>query len=93
MAHDSNSSYDYEADCDDIYAEGVATDQLDDTLVACPNCHEQIYEDVEFCPYCREYITHSTNPFADRPFLWTILGLFGMIAVIVIMLLSIPHAE
>lgn len=50
--------------------------------VACPDCGEQIYEEAEQCPYCGQYVTHSTSPWSGRPWWFVVLGLAGIVAVI-----------
>ncbi|MFK7769711.1 MAG: hypothetical protein AB8B55_21060 [Mariniblastus sp.] len=30
-----------------------------DYLIACPHCGEDIHDEVEQCPYCRQYILDS----------------------------------
>ena len=32
-------------------------DEPDDYTVPCPHCGEDIYDDVEQCPFCRQYIS------------------------------------
>ena len=69
------------------------TDDLDDwpdrdddedeaVVVACPSCGADVYEDVEQCPACGEWVTHSTHPFSGRSFWFVGLGLVGIAATI-----------
>jgi len=32
-------------------------DDQDDYTIPCPKCGEDIFDDVDQCPYCREYLT------------------------------------
>jgi len=54
----------------------------------CPNCGTEVYEDAEQCPHCGEYITHSHGPVAGRPAWWIILGFLGILATILVLILS-----
>lgn len=29
----------------------------EDYIVACPHCHEDIYDDVDQCPHCRQFLS------------------------------------
>lgn len=49
----------------------------------CPSCHEEIYEDAEQCPYCGEYVVHSSTAWEGKPTWWILLGLLGVVATIV----------
>ncbi len=71
-----------ETDDEDEYSE----DEEAQTL-PCPHCRAEIYEDAEQCPYCGEYVTHSTSIWAGRPWWWIVLGLLGIVAVIFVLLL------
>lgn len=56
----------------------------DDELetLPCPACGQQIYEEAEACPYCGEYVTHSTSVLAGKPFWFVALALLGIVSVI-----------
>ncbi len=56
-------------------------DESTDTIT-CPNCHEDVYEDAEQCPYCGWYIEHTTSAFDGKPFWFVLLGIAGIAAVI-----------
>ena len=61
-------------------------DQDEENLVVpCPNCGVQVYEDAEQCPACGEFIVHSTSAWSDKPAWWTLMGIAGIIAVILIL--------
>ena len=49
------------------------------STVSCSNCGEQIYDEAAVCPYCGDYVTHSTNVWAGRPFWWLALGAIGVL--------------
>ena len=60
--------------------------ETDETeTIDCPACHQPVYDDAEQCPYCGDYITVSTSPWAGRPWWWIAIGLLGLIAVIAIL--------
>jgi len=52
----------------------------------CPNCREEVYEESEQCPYCGEYITHSTSPWVGRPVWWVVVGLLGIAMTVLAMM-------
>ena len=68
-----------ESECDDD----------DSDTIACPQCGADVYEDAEQCPICGNYLIRDTNPLREssRPLAWLLLGLAGMAAAIVALLL------
>ena len=52
--------------------------------VPCPACGKEVYEEAERCPYCGDYIVHSSSGYVwkNRPVWWIVLGVFGILAVI-----------
>ena len=61
-------------------------DEVD--VIACGNCGAEVYAEAPQCPRCGEYLTRpSTHPFAGRS-LWFIgLGILGIVATIVTLVL------
>ena len=55
----------------------------------CPSCDAPIYEDAEQCPACGEYVTFSTAPLADWPGWLVALGLVGVLAVILTLIVAL----
>jgi predicted RNA-binding Zn-ribbon protein involved in translation (DUF1610 family) len=59
-------------------------DEFDDDdadLVKCPSCGEEIFEEAQQCPYCGDYVVHSTtSALVGRPFWFCVIGLLGMAA-------------
>ena len=55
--------------------------------VACPACAADVYEDAESCPACGEYIVLSKSGLSDWPGWFVALGLVGILAVILALLL------
>jgi predicted RNA-binding Zn-ribbon protein involved in translation (DUF1610 family) len=51
-------------------------------LLPCPSCGEPIYEEAEACPYCGEYVTHSTSVLASKPLWFVVLAILGIVAII-----------
>jgi len=49
---------------------------------ACPSCGAEIYEDVEQCPACGEYVAVSDAAISGWPWWFVALGLIGIVAVI-----------
>jgi hypothetical protein len=70
------------------YPDDDDLDQSSDDLLRCPECDEEVYEDAEQCPYCGQYIVHSTHPFHGRSGWWIALGALGIIAVILALAFS-----
>jgi hypothetical protein len=64
-------------------------DDDDSQTHPCPECGADVYEDAEQCPVCGNYLIRDTNPLrqSSRPLAWLLLGLAGMAAVIVALLL------
>ena len=75
---------DEDDDWEDPESEAFADD--DGGLVTCPSCGEEIFEDAQQCPYCGDYVVHSTSPFAGRSLWFCLLGLLGVAATIVCLL-------
>ncbi len=74
-------------DYDDDWTEPEEGSGDDDSaLLPCPSCNKEIHEDAERCPYCGDYVTHSTSPMAGRPFWFCALGLIGVAATIIYLL-------
>jgi len=67
-------------------------DQSDDSddwdTIPCPECGESIYEDTPSCPYCGHYITFSTNLWSNQSPVWIGVGMLGILAVIIILVLG-----
>ena len=51
-------------------------------LLPCPKCGALIHEESERCPACGEYVVHESSIWSGRSWLWIVLGLLGVIAVI-----------
>ncbi len=74
-------------------AKNAAEEDLDDEeasaeLIPCPNCGCDIYEDVDQCPLCGEFIIHSASPWwVGRGTGYTLLVLLGILATIVALLI------
>ncbi|MEX0937150.1 MAG: zinc ribbon domain-containing protein [Pirellulales bacterium] len=59
-----------------------------DTL-PCPECGEEIYEEAERCPYCGTYVIFHSSVWAGRSTAWIVLGLVGVVAVVVALVLFV----
>ncbi|MGC1273362.1 MAG: zinc-ribbon domain-containing protein [Planctomycetaceae bacterium] len=60
----------------------------DSSVVTCPNCGADVYEDAEQCPSCGEWIEHSTHPFAGRSMWFIVLGVLGIAVTITALVLA-----
>jgi hypothetical protein len=58
-------------------------DDAESSVTECPKCGADLYEDAVRCPLCGEYVTHSTSAWSQKPAWWRMLGLAGIIALIV----------
>jgi hypothetical protein len=76
---------------DDYLAEWEYPDDENDDdeseTVSCPDCGADVYEDAEQCPQCGHYLVSDTNPLRGLPAAWLWLGLAGVVAAIVALLL------
>lgn len=55
----------------------------------CPECGEEIYEDSDQCPKCGADVALGSNVWSGRPWWWKLLGILGIGAMILgLMLLS-----
>ena len=63
-------------------------DDDDPETIPCPECGEDIYEDAPSCPYCGHYVTFSTNRWSNRSMVWIGIGMAGILAVIVALVLG-----
>lgn len=73
----------WEDDClQDLPDDFDEPDDDEPVYLPCPNCGEDVYEELEQCPHCGEYITHSTSPWQGKSPLWIVLGIAGIVAVI-----------
>jgi hypothetical protein len=73
-------------DCDED-DEGDEWDDEESVVVACPSCGAEVYEEAEQCPACGEWITPSSHPFPGRSWWFIGLGLAGMAATIIVLVL------
>lgn len=71
------------------YPDELDSDDDDSLTDPCPECGADVFEDADQCPVCGHYVIRDTNPLREssRPLAWLILGLAGMAAVIVALLL------
>ncbi len=78
---------DWDSDSDDF--DDLVEDDSDETeVVVCPMCGTAVYEDAEQCPACGEWITTSTHPFAGRALWFVVLGVLGIVATIVVLVIT-----
>ncbi len=80
-----NDSYD---DGDDHDDPEPTWDEEDTDTVTCPACGADIYEDSEQCPVCGQYILSQTSAWQGKPLWWIVLGLLGIAAVTIGLLLG-----
>lgn len=76
--------YDFE---DDDFEDDYDDDEP--AYLPCPSCGDDVYEDLEQCPHCGDYITFSSSPWADKSIGWVLLGALGMAAILVSLLFAI----
>jgi uncharacterized OB-fold protein len=61
--------HDEEEDFDDEWSD----DEDDDVYVPCPRCGETMLEAADYCPSCREWISHEDVP--SKPRSWWVVGI------------------
>ena len=61
-------------------ADAVAT-------VPCPFCRENVYDNAEWCPHCRNYLFYEGAPLPEKP--WWLVG--GVVACLLVVLYWILH--
>ena len=47
-------------------------DSDDESLIECPHCGEEIYEDAQRCPECGQYLSEEDAPPARKPW-WIVI--------------------
>ncbi len=57
-------------------------DEDDLDTLPCPECGKHFYEELEQCPHCGQYVTHSTSALAGKSWWYVALALLGVLAVI-----------
>lgn len=70
------------------YPDEPEDDELDTPTRDCPMCGVEVYEDASVCPICGEQLVWSNPVWSGRPYAWIALGMVGMIAVILAMVLG-----
>ena len=53
-------------------------------VISCPNCRADVYEEADVCPACGEFLLDASRPLEKKPFWYVVLGLFGVLAVVVL---------
>jgi hypothetical protein len=68
------------------------SDDLDDETtdtVVCRHCGADVYEDADQCPACGMYLVADTGVWSGRSFGWIALGLLGVLAAILALILGL----
>jgi hypothetical protein len=73
---------DLDLDGDDL------VDESTDTIV-CRHCGADVYEDADQCPTCGMYIMADTGVWSSKSIGWIALGLLGVIATILALILGL----
>ncbi|GAA4429669.1 hypothetical protein [Bremerella cremea] len=82
--HDSDE-YD-----DEDWIDDEPEDDDQDYTITCPECGAEVYEDADVCPICLHAIIRDTSPWAGKSLGWVVLGMLGIIAMIVAMVMLTP---
>jgi predicted nucleic acid-binding Zn ribbon protein len=56
---------------DEEWVEDEADDDADDRLT-CPECGEDVHEDAQQCPHCRQWITPVDRRDSGRKLIWLV---------------------
>jgi len=75
-----------EDDLDEDSWEDVPDDDDESVTLPCPSCGAEVYEDADICPVCGEFIIRSSRVWEDRPVWYVVLGLIGIAAVVLALL-------
>jgi uncharacterized OB-fold protein len=69
-------------------SDGEFADIEDDSVATanCPNCGEEVYVDVDQCPYCGDYITPTTKNKSSSG--WQVMAWIVMLVVILLAILG-----
>ncbi len=54
----------------------------------CPACGAVVYEDPVQCPVCGEFVIPDTRVWSGKPTWWIALGVLGIIALAVVLILG-----
>ena len=73
------------ADEDWVEDEGGDSDEND--LLHCPNCHKEVHEDTQQCPYCREWITPVDRRGTRNRWVWIVAAILLILAFSGVMML------
>ena len=86
----SESSWDDDdfADESDLYDDLYDTDDSESETRPCPECGSEVYEESIHCPHCGLYITFQQNVWSKHSWPWIALGILGVLAVILILLIG-----
>ena len=57
-------------------------DEDDCETRACPSCGMDVYEDVEQCPTCGDYVVFSDAALSGWPWWFVALGMLGIVSLI-----------
>lgn len=69
-------------DADELYDGDSAV------VVPCPECGADIDEEAPQCSLCGHYVTHETSFWSGRPAWWILLGVLGIVAMILVLVLG-----
>jgi hypothetical protein len=67
-------------------------DDLDDgstDTVVCPHCGADVYEDADQCPECGMFLLSDTRVWSSKSLGWIALGLLGVVAAILALILGL----
>ena len=79
---DDAADWSDDADYDDYPDDSDASSET----VVCSSCGRDVYEEASMCPHCGEFLTSSTSVWDGRPGWWSVVGLAGIVAVILVLL-------
>jgi hypothetical protein len=67
---------------DDLDYENAEDDADGETVIACPHCGADVFDDAEQCPACGSWITGDRRALAGKPSWFVVLGLVGVLLAI-----------
>jgi predicted RNA-binding Zn-ribbon protein involved in translation (DUF1610 family) len=62
----------------------VSEDADDETVIPCPHCGEEVFDDAEQCPACGTWLVRDRRALTGKPSWFVVLGVVGALLAIVV---------
>jgi hypothetical protein len=67
---------------DELDDEDLEDYPTDETVIPCPHCGEDVFDDAEQCPACGSWLVRDRRPLTGRPSWFVLLGFVGVLLAI-----------